>query len=153
MNLEIRKLRYDDLPEIEANLLDINKEEIMAMRGQTVTELFKDHIELKMETEVLVIDGEIVCLGGGMDTPEGWLVWLFGTDKIQKNKRHFCKVISDKFTEMKKNHPMLYSYVFGKNELTKSWLKMLGFTIMQGEPIGRNGEIFHRFEWRSEQCA
>jgi hypothetical protein len=152
MELEIRKLRYDDLPEVEENLLDINKEELMAMRGVSVTEFFKSEIEIKMQTEVLVIDGEIVCLGGGMDTPEGFLVWLFGTNKLQKHKRYFTKIISDKFNEFKTMYSVLYSYVYSKNELTKGWLKMMGFTICDPEPIGKNGEYFHYFEWR-EECV
>lgn len=148
MQLEIRKISVDDLPEIEANLLPINKEEIMAMRGQTATELFNANSEMMDNTEILVIDGEIVCIGGSMDTPQGRIVWLFGTDKIEKNKRWFAKVISDRFEEMKKKHDLLFSYVYEKNELTKSWLKSMGFTIFDGEPAGKNGEIFHYFEWR-----
>lgn len=152
MQLEIRKLTVDDLPEIEANLLPINKEEIMAMRGQTATELFNANPEMMDNTEILVIDGEIVCLGGSMVVPQGCIVWLFGTDKIEKNKRWFAKVISDRFEEMKKTHDLLFSYVYEKNELTKAWLKSMGFTILTGEPAGKNGEIFHYFEWR-KPCA
>lgn len=148
MQLEIRKLTVDDLPEIEANLLPINKEEIMAMRGQTATELFDSNPDLMENTEILVIDGEIVCLGGSMESPQGNIVWLFGTDKIEKNKRHFAKVISDRFEEMKRKCDLLYSYVYEKNELTKNWLKMMDFKIFEGEQIGKNGEIFHYFEWR-----
>ena len=148
MQLEIRKMTVNDLPEIEANLLPINKEEIMAMRGQTVTKLFTANPEIMDNTEILVIDGEIVCVGGSMDAPEGRVVWLFGTDKIEKNKRHFAKVINDRFNEMKQKYDLLFSFVYEKNELTKGWLKMLGFTIFDGEAIGKNGEVFHYFEWR-----
>lgn len=148
MQLEIRNLMVEDLPEIEENLLLINKEEIMAMRGQTPTELFKASPEMMERTEVLIIDGEIVCLGGSMDTPQGHIVWLFGTDRIQKYKRQFVKVIGERFEELKKKHDMLFSYVYTKNELTKNWLKMMGFKIFKGEPAGIKDEIFHYFEWR-----
>lgn len=149
MHYVIRKLTVDDLPEVEANLLPINKEEIMAMRGQTATELFQANPDMLDNTEILVIDGEIVCLGGSMPVPQGTIVWLFGTDKIEKNKRWFAKVISDRFEQMKATHDLLFSYVYEKNELTKAWLKSMGFTIFEAEPIGRDGEMFRYFEWRN----
>lgn len=152
MNLEIRKLNVDDLPEIESSLLPINKEEIMAMRGKTVTELFTEQPDMMNNTEILVINGEIVCLGGSKESAEGSVVWLFGTDKITKYKRYFVKVISDRFEEMKKVNDLLFSYVYEKNELTKNWLKAMGFTIFDGEVIGKKGEVFHYFEWR-KPCA
>ena len=96
MKLEIRKIRYEDLPEVEASLLPINKEEIMAMRGVTITELLKKETEMMNQTEILLIDDQIICVGGGMPTTEGFLVWLFGTNKIEKYKRYFAKTISDK---------------------------------------------------------
>lgn len=152
MHLEVRELRDGDLPEIESSLLTMNKEEIMAMTGSSFTELFQSQPSMKDHSEILAVDGDIVCVGGSMDTQTGLLVWLFGTDKIEKHKRQFIKAIADRMNSLKAKHDLLYSYVFTKNTVTKEWLKMMGFSIFDGEPMGQNNEVFHYFEWRKE-CA
>ena len=148
----IRRLELSDLPYLDEHLLDINKTEIKAMRGQTVKELFETNPDMLEASQVLDIGGEIVCVGGGRETDTGFVIWLFGTDKIADFKKQFAIVTSRRVEEWKKNHDIVYSYVYSKNELTKKWLVSLGFTIMEPEAIGVNGEEFHYFEWR-KTCA
>lgn len=149
----IRSLELADLPYLEANLLEINKREIMAMRGQTITELFTQNPAMLAASQVLDIDGEIVCVGNGMKTDHGFVIWLFATEASKKHKREFLAVSSRYVNEWKANHDLLYSYVFTENEMSKNWLPMMDFKINpEPEPCGVNGELFHYFEWR-KSCA
>lgn len=43
----------------------------------------------------------------------------------------------------------LLNYVDARNVLTIKWLKWLGFEVDESEPLGINGELFHRFH----RCA
>ncbi len=148
----IRKLEISDLPYLDEHLLPINKTEIKAMRGQTIKELFEQNPDMLEASEVLVIDGEIVCVGGGLHRDHGFVIWLFGTDQIEKYKKAFAIVTSRRVELWKQQHDVVYSYVYEENALTKAWLAKLGFTIFAAEPAGLNGENFHYFEWR-KKCA
>lgn len=152
-NQIIRNLELSDLPYLEANLLPINKEEIMAMRGQTITELFTTNPDMLAVTQVLVIGDDIICVGNGMETDVGFVIWLFATEASKQHKRAFLTVSSQYVDDWKANHDVLYSYVYAENDLSKNWLPMMGFKINpEPEACGVNGELFHYFEWRKE-CA
>ncbi len=150
MSHVIRPLHHDDLDRLSDDLLDINKEELRAMHDMTVKELFLNYEGLIDASDVLVVEGDIIAVGGSADTVDGHLVWLMGTNKLKDHKGIFARVTFQRFKDLKKNNDLLYSYVFGKNELTKTWLKKLGFSILEGKPEGLSGEVFHRFEWRKE---
>lgn len=148
----IRSLQLSDLDYLNEHLLEVNKTEIMAMRGQTVKELFEQNPDMLEASQVLDIEGDLVCVGGGKMTEQGFVIWLFGTDKIEQFKKQFAIVTSRRVALWKEQHDLVYSYVYSKNELTKKWLVSLGFTIFEPEAVGVNGEEFHYFEWR-KPCA
>lgn len=146
----VRKLEISDLSYLDEHLLPMNKAEIKAMRGQTVKELFEENSDMLEASEVLVVNGEIVCVGGGLQRDHGFVIWLFGTDQLKQNKKVFAIVTSRRVELWKQQHDIVYSYVYEDNAITKEWLVKLGFTIYEPEPAGLNGENFHYFEWRKK---
>ena len=57
--------------------------------------------------------------------------WMLGTDKIPEIARDVMKVSSRWVKEKNKEYPILVNYVHKDNEVSKAWLRRLGFTFIQ----------------------
>lgn len=143
-----RGIEITDLDYLEKNLLPINKEEIKALHGLTIKELLLQNDLFFNHTDVWEIDGEIICIFGGFPIGKEMMIWLLGTEKLKDYKQKFAIWTLRRLKKEKQNYDLFYSCVYEKNEITKEWLEKLGFNILAAEPMGINGELFHRFEMR-----
>jgi len=57
--------------------------------------------------------------------------WMLGTDKIPEIARDVMKVSSQWVKDKNKEYPILVNYVHEDNEVSKVWLRKLGFTFIQ----------------------
>ncbi|MEO1029596.1 MAG: hypothetical protein AAFX02_11145 [Pseudomonadota bacterium] len=101
--------------------------------------------------EVGLIDNEAVVLFGA--APIGMInraatPWMVGSNKLERYPitvlRHNRRII-DRWTSQ---FDHLFNYVDTRNEVSKKWLKWLGFKLHDPRPYGPLGLDFHKFEWR-----
>lgn len=71
--------------------------------------------------------------------------WLLSTEQALKHKRQFLELSPPVIEEMMDMCSKLVNYVHADNKLSIRWLKWLGFTIEDAEPLGVTKEMFHRF--------
>lgn len=82
-----------------------------------------------------------------ISSPKIGVPWLLGTDEIVKYPRQILvesRKILKKALESKFEY--LYNYVHEDNELSKKYLKVIGFKIYEPEPMGPYGELFRKFD-------
>jgi len=72
-------------------------------------------------------------------------IWLLGTPQISKIKRQFIKESEEYFKTLAAGETV-YNYVMPQNRASLSWLKMLGFSIMEAKPYGWLGKPYHYVE-------
>jgi hypothetical protein len=71
------------------------------------------------------------------------VVWLLGTDGLDKIKKFFMSISKPIIEEMAKGFDVLFNYVDARYEKTLRWLKWCGFTIDEPRPYGVLDLPFH----------
>lgn len=86
------------------------------------------------------------CIFGITDCNDYGIPWALGTPEIANNAKIMVKygrlVVSSYVREMQ-------NIVHNDNNVSIRWLRAIGFTIGEPEPLGNNGELFRRFH----RCA
>ena len=138
---------------IAADPRPADAQELAAM-GTTPLEAMRLGLRNGMEPSTALVDGVPVCMFGasaysilgGIGVP--WLVAARDMDTMTMHKallRH-SRASMDK---VRNRFPaLLFNAVDERNEAAKRWLAWLGFSFMEPQPMGRNGELFRVFYWR-----
>lgn len=123
--------------------------ELKATSNMTPEEGLLDCLRRSVIAWTWVKDGRPVFMFGiacnGYMDGKG-LPWGLGTDEACKFPKMFIRGSRKAFKEVTGLFPHLENYVDSRHKAAIRWLKHIGFTIHDPEPIGRNGELFHRFE-------
>lgn len=130
------------------NMRQADITEIAASHGYTPIEALMKGVAISTLSSVALINSEPCAVFGlvvenivtGFGVP-----WLLGTDLIFKHKREFIEHTRVGVAEMLEVCPRLENWVHCKNVKSIRWLKSMGFTMSDPEPIGVNGELFMRF--------
>lgn len=81
-----------------------------------------------------------ICVGG--------LVWILGTNLVDRHARAFLAQTNKEFLDVKAMHPILFNFVDVRNRRAVRWIKWLGFEMQGPIPYGPFKKPFYRFEWR-----
>ena len=76
--------------------------------------------------------------------------WLLGTDAIETNYRMFLRRSLDWRDQLLGRYAVLRNVVDDRNEISKRWLRWMGFELSSPAALGVNGEMFRLFELRRE---
>lgn len=139
-----------DVIYIAENARQADKDECHALSGDDLFGSFAGTEGLYTNSWVWEGNGKVICIYGvtPTDKEKEGVIWFIATDEFDKQKdtfRVFCKEI---VSEMADGYEYLYNYVHAKHKKAIKWLKWLGFKMLEPEPIGVNGEMFHKFEVR-----
>lgn len=93
------------------------------------------------EGETIAVFG--VCPGDeeGVGTP-----WLVGTESLDQCGRELIAEAHTVLPIWQRFYPILRNVVDVRNSKSIRWLKRLGFTLRDPEPMGMAGELFHPFD-------
>ena len=141
---------------VEDNMREIDKLECREMSGNSPIDALNKGIELSQYATVVVIDNEpcavvglsIVSAVNGLGVP-----WLLATESAVRNKRVFVNNAKQGVDDMRTVCPNLVNYVHEDNKLSIRWLKWMGFTIEESQPLGFNGAMFRRFYIGDVSCV
>ena len=133
---------------IADNMREEDVIEVWAYGRHTPIEALELSIKKSKKVVIVYADGiPLTALGlcirdflSGVGVP-----WLLSAKQALKYKRQFLKLSPPIIEEMLEICPKLINHVHADNKLSIRWLKWLGFTIEDPEPIGPEGELFHRF--------
>lgn len=71
--------------------------------------------------------------------------WLLSAEQALDHRKEFLRLSPSVIDKMLQIRPKLVNHVHVGNKLSIRWLKWLGFTIEDPEPMKATGELFHRF--------
>lgn len=136
--LLFQNLRHEDYREVEAASGDVQ---------QAITK----SIELSSNPQAFWYDAQLLCIWGVV--PVSWLKregcpWMLATTFLLDHKFQFLRRSVREKRRILNEYDLLRQCVDSRNKVTIDWLKWLGFTIYPAQPLGRNGELFHPFEYQ-----
>ncbi len=108
------------------------------------------------ETFTLIINGEIIGIGGCVQTRPGvGCPWFMGTDSARKYMFTFHAVAIQLVDYWRSQYALLSNYVWDGSR-AKKWLQRLGFAMMpEISHVTESGGEFRRFvmSGEAEECA
>lgn len=75
-------------------------------------------------------------------------IWLVATDGVIAHQVAFLRRCRPILARMQAVYSVLFNDVAAANVTAVRWLEWLKFTIEPARPMGPDGSLFHRFEWR-----
>ena len=134
------RLRSEDIIEITVASPDLELEEIL-----------NKCVESSTETYAVVddLDGCVAIFGvRDMDEDSG-IPWFLSCDLFfSKYKRRFIKEGPEYLTKLFGSKKHLYNYVSQDNRRSQRWLRSLGFTVYNKQPITFKDVVFYAFDKR-----
>jgi hypothetical protein len=98
----------------------------------------------------LLADGVPAMMWGVTQiTDTVWSPWALGTDAINTDRRGFMVFSREELDRVVAKYPVLFNHVDYRNAPAIRWLQWLGFEMMEPEPIGVDGALFHPFILRA----
>ena len=71
------------------------------------------------------------------------VVWMLGSDELDKNARSFLKISKQWIDEISKDYNYVYNLVHKDNTKSIRWLKWSGFTVDTSRTYNKDGEDFY----------
>lgn len=125
--------------------------EVAAMSGRSPHDALAFSLSRSSFAWTAILDGQPEVMFGVGDlnvlTRSG-SPWLLGTDAVEREYRMFLRQSRDWSEQLFERYDVLRNFVDDRNEVSKRWLRWLGFTLLDPIPIGVNGEMFRLFELR-----
>jgi len=150
MVVELREPTAEDVDYLIANMRQPDIDELLAMTGD-VDKTVRHSVKRSNHKWSVYANGQFVCIFG-VGSPsllsDTGVVWMLGTDLIERYKGAFIKYSRDYITAMLSVYPYLTNFVDARNTRTIRWLKFMGFTFLPAKPIGLKGLPFYQFELR-----
>ncbi len=99
------------------------------------------------------VDGDLAAImgvsrHGTLMAPIG-IPWMLGTDLVSQHRRTLATLAPEYIRRMLREFPVLTNIVHAKNTVSVHWLRRVGFTLHESQPLGPHGEQFHVFEMRA----
>ena len=143
----IRRPTVFDVEYLTKNARQADKDEAFLLSGKGFAEVLNQTPGLYKNSFTWEVNGRLVCMYGA--TPwEGKkaMMWFLATDEFDKHKRAARVQCKKLFEEVIEGYDYLFNYVHYKHDKALKWVRWLGCTVYEPEPIGLNGELFCKIE-------
>lgn len=141
---------------IAENMRKADVDEVSASTGEAVLPALRRSYKASVKCWTAVNQDRPVVIFGvapfSILTGKG-CPWMLATDEIEDIAIPFIRQSRRYVDEMQRSFPVLINRVDARNEVSIKWLKWLGFDVQPAVNSGLNGEPFHPFERRVNQCA
>ncbi len=117
-----------------------------------VLDKFQAYYQVSKETVLIMREDEAIGIYGIREENDYTAIpWLLTMELSEKVIHSFIKLSILKAKELQKKYNVLYNYTSSENKISHRWLRFLGFTIDENNPLIISDEkILYRFEWRKE---
>lgn len=126
-------------------------DEVLAASGRAPHEALEISLRKSALAWTALIDGSPEIMFGVGDLNVLTLTaapWLLGTDAVERHYREFSRRSRDWRDQLLERYAVLRNVVDDRNEVSKRWLRWLGFELSDPAALGVNGELFRLFELR-----
>lgn len=150
MSDNVRKTTIDDIEFLSENARECDVVEVKAFSGYTIREVLQKTPNLLKSSQTLEIDGHLIAVFGvvpNSDLKGVGVIWMLATDKFDEYSAVFAKICKGVVKDMLKGYNYVYNYVHSENKSSIRWLKWLGFSMSEPEPLGIEGANFQLFEY------
>lgn len=148
--LEIRKATPEDVDYLSIHMRRSDKREIEAFSGRRARQSLEMGMSLG-EAYTAHYDG-VPVLMFGVTSPHNLtghgVPWMLVSNKMTIPPRKVLLASKRIVANMQHIYYSLENYVDVRNVAAIKWLKWLGFEFAPAIPIGKRGELFHRFFWK-----
>lgn len=128
-----------------------DRDEVWAASGLTPTEALEKSLQKSSSAWTGLINGKPEAMFGVGDLNVLTLTgapWLLGTDAVERHFRVFLRQSIDWREQLLQRYAVLRNVVDDRNEVSKRWLRWMGFELSSPASLGVNGEMFRLFELR-----
>lgn len=136
---EVVTAEMDHIPLIAARVRPNDRQEIWALYRQTPLECLVDSFRLSHLAWTGLIDGVPVCMFGAVQLSRDGRAgrpWMIGTDLLDKHQKVFLRRCAAQVETMQMCFDSLENVVDVRNERAIKWLRWLGFSFSEPEPMG-----------------
>ena len=141
----------DHIASIAARMREADRTEVWASSRSTPHNSLMISLQNSRWAMTALVDGQPEVMWGVADlnilTGTG-APWLLGTDAVEANYRLFLRHSLQWKEKLSEQYQVLMNFVHDENEVSKRWLKWLGFTLSEPFELGLDGELFRMFEMR-----
>jgi hypothetical protein len=146
----VRPAVLDDAVRLAPLLREEDKKEIWAYTGKEPYEALLNGVLLSDVVHTVVASNHVPIAIFGVLTHQKWsevgVVWLLGTPLLKEYRMQFLRNSRDWVQWMHQKWPILHNYVYAENRLHITWLKWLGFKLINlHQEFGINREPFYEF--------
>src|SRR6056300_1694037 len=123
----------EDVFDVVSRLRPCDVEECVAFTGLTPLE-YISRVGYDPDNTYVIFnaDGDNVALGGVSHTDDQCaLIWLIATPLIENHSIEFLKYSRAFIKEITQGIPLVYNWVYAKNDVHIKWLKWCGFTFIK----------------------
>lgn len=142
---EIVTAEFKHVAELAQTIRETDKNEVIAQTGAHPAIALGATYASSVKAWAGLIDGEVACVFGVSDGDGYGIPWMLGSPLIEVHQRGFLRRCRGVVEQMQEMFSVLENHVDVRNETAISWLKWLGFDIMEIEPHGPYKMPFHRF--------
>lgn len=150
-DVEIVPASIDHIAPIAERMRSADRDEVMAASGRTPHEALEISLRKSSLAWTGLIDGspEVMFGVGDLNILTSTAApWLLGTDAVEKHYRVFLRQSVDWRDQLLRRYAVLMNVVDDRNEVSKRWLRWMGFKLSDPAALGVNGEMFRLFELR-----
>lgn len=151
---DIREARAEHLPALAQGLRLADADELWAASGMQPLDALRFGLHVSTHAWVWMVDGAPACLFG-VTAPslisDCGLPWLMTTSAIERQPVEFLRGSRRVIAHMLTLYPRLEGYVDARYRVSIRWLRWLGVTLHDAEPLGPQRMPFHRFDLERSQ--
>lgn len=146
MKPEIVAAEQYHIPRILAGIREADRDELFALYRQTPAEVLGASFRLSQMAWTGLVDGVPVCMFGvvKVDGDVG-RPWMIGTADLDRYAMIFLRRCREQVEAMQRSFTHLENFVDVRNQKAIDWLRWLGFSFSEPEPMGPFSLPFYRF--------
>ena len=151
--IKVRTANHGDIARMAPHVREADRQELWAIGYMTPEKALTEGLRMSKFAYTGTVDGRPAVMFGVCDGAVlGGLgnVWLIGTDEIEQNALTFLYESPKYLRKMQKRYEMLTNYIDARNKVAIRWLRWLGFSFDDAEPMGPFKVPFHRFWLKGE---
>jgi hypothetical protein len=153
-----REPRPEDVAPLAANLRQADIDEAHAAGVYDMHAVIADGMRDSLLAWTITVDDDVIAMLGvcplnGSLLDDVGIIWMLGTEGVRKHSRALMKAAPSYIAAMQRAFPTLLNIVFSENKTAVNWLGRMGFVLEPAEPLGPNGEMFHRFSMKAASCV
>jgi hypothetical protein len=135
----------DHVMELAMTMRKVDRDEVIAQSGAHHAISLGATFGSAVEAWTGLADGEVICVFGVGEGDGFGVPWMMASDLVVLHQRKFLRHCRGCVEKMQDLFPVLENYVDVRNTTAISWLKWLGFDILETEPHGPYKLPFHKF--------